>query len=141
MQKINSAKTENLKIIGLSTGMLATILVSLFLSAIAGIFIQNEYLGIELVTVMAIIIQGISVLVGALIAGIHAPEKKVISCVVIGTVYYLMLVGCTLLLFDGLSSAAIISLLVCAAAVLLSILLCIKRERRTHTTKRRRRYR
>lgn len=141
MQKIKLTKTKNLKIMGSSVGLLAAMLVTLFLSAIAGIFIQNEYIIMEMVTVMAIIIQGLSVLVGALIAGILTPEKKIISCVVIGIVYYLGLAGCSLLLFDGLNSEAFSSLLTCAAAVFCAVLLCTRGERRTHTTKIRKRYR
>lgn len=140
MQKIKLAKTKNLKIMGSSVGLLAAMLVTLFLSAIAGIFIQNEYINMDTLTVMTKIIQGLSVLVGALIAGVLIPEKKIISCVVIGMVYYLVLAGCSLLLFDGLNSGAISSLLSCATAVFLAVLLCTKGKRRTHTTKIRKRY-
>lgn len=140
MQKMKLAKTKNLKIVGLSVGLLAAMLVTLFLSAIAGIFIQNEYIKMDMVTVIAIIIQGLSVLAGALIAGILTPEKKIISCVVIGIVYYMGLAGCSLLLFDGLNSEAIGSLLTCATSVILAVLICTKGKRRTHTTKIRKRY-
>lgn len=140
MPKVKSAKKEISAITCVAVGTIIAIIVTLLFAAIAGIFIKNEYFGIGVVSVFAVIAQGVSVFLGALTGSWLASTKKVLSSILVAGIYYFLLLCIAILLFDGITVNAIIGIGVCAAATFAAIILSMRGKKRTVPTRKRRRY-
>lgn len=140
MRKLKFANKENSILKAVCAGILGAAVVTLFFSAIAGIFIESEYLDIQSVAIMAAIIQGISVFAGALIAGKMTLEKKMLSCILVSACYYLTLFGLALLFFEGVTGSAIYGFFVCLLSAFLAIMVCSRKNKHVSASKRRKRY-
>lgn len=141
MRKVSSGNKQHSKLTAIITGTAVALGVTICLSAIAGIFIQNEYLEIQLATVISIIIQGISALVGSFITGIKSPDAKLVTCISAGASYFVVLIAAAFLFFGGITISAIISLGVCMLAAFIAFLQCTKEKKHHVSSPKRKRYR
>lgn len=135
----NSNERTLLKSCGL--GVCVTVIVTLSLSALAAIFISNEYLQITGMQYIAFLIQLVSVFLGSLLAGKTITERRLLACSAVGGVYFLSLVGLALLFFDGVSGSILYGLIGCVIGCGGALLLCTRVKNRSGSKKRRRRSR
>ncbi len=120
-------------IIGVGIGMA----VSISLSAILAIFINNQYLQIESAAYFPIVVQFLSVFIGAYIAGRGAGEGAVATCGVTSGVMLVVQMCLGVLFFDGISGNLLWGILGCIGGMIAAILVC-KRPKKSHSRGRKR---
>lgn len=121
-------------------GAIAVLLTALQ-SGIVSVFILNGYLDINILGIVALIIQLISAFFGVMIGVKITANNKILAGAFTAAGYYLVLLCCGLLFFDGIKGSALIGLISCAIGYLLALLLNSKGKTSRHRTRTRRQYR
>ena len=119
--------------IGAGIGMAASIL----LSAVLAIFINNQYLQIKSTAYFPIVVQFMSVFIGAYIAGRGVGENVIATCSVTSLVIFVVQICLGVLLFDGISGNFLWGVLGCVGGMIAAILVC-KRPKKSHSRGRKR---
>ncbi len=119
--------------IGAGIGMATSIL----LSAVLAIFINNQYLQIKSAAYFPIVVQFVSVFIGAYIAGRGAGENAIATCTVTSLVIFVVQICLGVLLFDGISGNLLWGVLGCVGGMIAAILVC-KRPKKSHSRGRKR---
>lgn len=122
-------------------GALIALAMTAIIASLIAVFILNEYINIAGITMVAVIIQGISIFIGSFAAGKIVCDKKLPTCIITAGVYYLILLSTALLFFDGISESVFIGLVTGAIACSAAVYLCTKEKRGTVRRRRIRRSR
>lgn len=126
-------KYQNMKLpSSLIKGMIAGLITTLFVAVIVASLICVEAIGEETVDlgVMA------ATIIGSLICGLVAAGKtekmRLVMCMAGCVAYYLVLLCCAAILFDGIKSGVGLGALLCVGGGLTAALLGAKKEKRSH---------
>lgn len=101
MIKQKSADSSYSIAAGIGIGVGVSMLMTLILTAVLALLISREYLAESSLGVSTIVIQLISSLVGAWIAYRQIKSKRLAVCLGAALGYFLLLLGCTALFFNG----------------------------------------
>jgi hypothetical protein len=113
------------------------IAVSLSLSAVLAIFINNQYLQIGTAAYFPVVVQFLSAFIGAYIAGRGAGESALVSCAVTSAAIFVLQICFGVLFFDGLASNLLWGVLGCIGGMTVAFLVC-KRTKKSHSKGRKR---
>ena len=135
------------KLIRMKTGFVSACLIGCALalvltivgSMLGAVFINNEYLDINVNGVLGIVIRFLSVFLGAVLAGKLTDESKMLCCMVVAGAYFAILCGSSLLFFEGIGVQLFAGFLTCLAACVGGILLSTKAKTRVKHKRRGRR--
>ena len=119
-------------IIGVGIGMA----VSILLSAILAVFIHKQYLQVESAAYFPIVVQFLSIFIGAYVAGREAGEGTIAICCITSAVMFIVQICLGVLFFDGISGSLLWGAFGCIGGTIAAILIC-KRPRKTHSRGRR----
>lgn len=136
----NKSNTSQLLRVG-AIGVALAIVTTIILSVIGAIFIQNEYLEMSAINIVAFAIQFTAAFAGALVAGKFKKSNALMSCGLAGGVYFLLLIVIGVLFCDGVGSDILLSLLTVFLGTGAAFLLCTRGKNRTFKKKRRRKNR
>lgn len=89
---------------GMSAGILASILTSIILAMLTAVLVINEKFSENGMHYFSFGITLVSSMIGGLIAGKRMGGKYALATFLTGGIYYLVLIGVGILLFDGLAS-------------------------------------
>ena len=104
-------------------GIAISISITTEMTLISALLISNEQFPIESQGILAVIIQLLSVMGGALWVGKSMEYNKMISCGILAAAYCFIMVGMAMLFLDGISNRFYTGLIACAAGWILGALL------------------
>ena len=113
MNKFISEKASALNMKRILTGITTTIVIAFTLSLVAPVFIKNEYYKQEYLWLIATIIHILSVFTGVLVSGMFSAVKQTITTVIIGGVWFLLMLCGGVILLDGENGHILSSLIGC----------------------------
>lgn len=137
MPKLNNKTAISSSLISGGIGTASSIVIALLLTVIGAIFIENEYLNIGSVNILALTIQFVSSLVGTLIAGKLSRTNYFLSCGAVCGCYFLLMLITAMLFFDGVGGSVLLSALAILIGGGTAILLCTKGNNRIKRRKKR----
>ncbi len=102
--------------------------IAMLLAALCTIFIENEYLNIDSVNILAIVVQLIATTVGVLIAGKIGKTNAFVQCIMTCGCYIALLLITAILFFDGVGELVLPNLLAVLAGGGIAIFLSTRRK-------------
>lgn len=108
---------------GLLTGLAVSAAITVLLTAMAAKMVDMQWIGEKDIGYCAMIILLVAPFWGAKTAQKRIQRQRVVVCLVSGCLYFLMLMGITLLFFGGQYEAVGVTLLLVAAGSALTFLL------------------
>lgn len=137
--KLNGLKASFL--LSFCVGAAISVAVTLLITALTSIFINNEYIEFNASIYVVTAGQFISAFVGTMFAGKVAENNKLFACCCAGALYYLIFLGVGLLLFDEMNGFALQGFLSSVGGCVSAIFLCFKGKSGSLRKKTRRRSR
>lgn len=130
----NAVVTSGLAM-GIGVGIGISLLVTLILTAIAALLMSRESLAEDSIDIIVIAVELISSLAGAWTAYTLIKSRRLLVC--LGTVagYYLLMLGCTALFFDGQYQGVGISALAVLVGGLVVGLLGLKEKKQSRVNR------
>lgn len=118
-------------------GVGLVVLITLLLSGIGAILMQNEYIDIKYAGILGMLIQFFSTFTGVFVASKMGPDNKIMICSVVAVAYIVVAVCCALLFFEGVSGTVIAGVISCGTGSVLGIFLDHKGKNGRKRAKRR----
>lgn len=87
--------------LGLAFGWIVNLAITLLSAIFVSILVAGERVGENLITPAAVITVMIASFLGAIVAAKRVGQRRLIICLASGAIYYLSLLCCTALFFDG----------------------------------------
>ncbi len=122
-------------------GVGTAVLLSLVTGVGIALLVSAEKLNIGSIPFATILIQFLSAMIGSLLAGRIMTGNRQLACVLTAGVYFLLLLGCALLFWDGITSGILVGTIACGLGCLMAVILCRKRNTRNTRTRKRWNYR
>ena len=97
----NSLKQKTSIPLGLALGWVVNLAVTLISAILVSVLVAGERVGENRIGLAAVITVVISSFCGAIVAAKRIGHRRMIICLASGAVYYLSLLCCTALFFDG----------------------------------------
>ena len=104
-------------------GIVIAIAISIVMTLISALLISKEQLPLESQGILAVMIQFLSVLAGALWVGKSSKYNKMICCGILAATYCFILIGSAILFLEGVSDRIYTGLLACVAGCAIGVLL------------------
>lgn len=106
-----------------SIGIALSVIITVILSMLTAIFISNEYWDININKIAAIVIQVVAAFAGSYLTNRLVPEGQGSGVIICASIYYVILLCISMLVYDGLSPTFWHGLISCAVGCILSFLL------------------
>ena len=100
-QKISSKKGADTLVVGTAAGVIVSCLITLLLAGITAILIINGKIPESIMPYLSIATVFIANYLGVFVAGRSVSEKKLITCIVCGSIYFFILLAAKILVFEG----------------------------------------
>lgn len=110
------------------TGIATALVVSVGGTLVGAICILNEYFDITAVVIVATITQLVSAVAGSFLTGKLVKEGKMLSCCITVFVYCFILLGTSILFFDGIGSGVFGGLITCTLSCIGGFLLSTREK-------------
>lgn len=114
---------------GTTLGVIVSILITLLLAGIAAILVLNGSVPDSTTPYICIAILFISCFVGAYLGGKTVEDKKLISCVFSGSMYFLVILAAKILVFEGAYTRVIPTIISILVGIGLATILILKPKR------------
>ena len=138
--KRKTRKPMSIPVAGL-IGVGCAIVITLLLTSLAAWLISTEKLGVGVQGITALVITGLSVLSGCLVAMATAEGRELQVSGITAGAYFVVLLSCTALLFDGSYEGVWKSLITVLICWLLSLLPVWRRKGNGNARRRKKAYR
>lgn len=131
MQKHKSAKARSSDGRALVLGLGSAAIVMILMLIASAICIINEYLTLDSIGLVSLIIQFVCVSVGTFTAGMLVKDNRERMILVVSSILYLLQLCCALLFFDEIKNTFWVNLLITALAAISTMLILCRRKAKT----------
>ena len=126
---MRSGKQNDFKVKHIIIGVVLAIILTILMSAISAIFLDNESIGLNLIPYISVIIWLVSGFVSAFCAGYAGEGNWILRSIIATGIYYVILLGVGILLFDGVDGDVVVGLIAGVIGFVLA-LFAISRKRK-----------
>ena len=129
MKSISRVRAKKNVGASITIGITASACMSVLLMAASALCIQNEYVNITSISIIAMLIQILSSFCGSVIAGWVTKGKRLAVCSATSGGYLLLLSATSIIAYDGLSGGFFLGIVWCVIGLVPALFLSLRMEK------------